>query len=96
MSDNEREKAMASIEKPVLPPIPVMKNTGDDEKDAADYSVEKEKWISDVLDIYAKSEFGKYMNEDNTNKLRELLRKQNLEVLVQNGIIKTENLNQVK
>lgn len=36
-----------------FPPLPVMKNTGNYEKDMEEFATEKEKWIKDVLTMYS-------------------------------------------
>ena len=66
----------------VFPPIPLMKNTGNAEKDKADYAAEKEKWINDVLALYPK-----YLSPEQKYQIRDFLRTQNLEDLMNRKIV---------
>jgi len=78
-TDNQRVKENA------IPPLPVMLNTGNPETDAAVYSAKKEKWIEDVLILYS----GRITPEQ-INKMRELLRKENLEDVMKGKVLLTE------
>ena len=68
-----------------FPPIPILQNTGNPEKDAADYAIAKEKWINDVLTLFPKN-----MDGAQKNKIREILRKENLEEVMQGKVLMTE------
>jgi hypothetical protein len=68
-----------------IPALPVMKNTGNPEKDAADYALAKDKWIGDVLVVFAK-----YMSPEQVNKLREKLKNENLEDVLKGKVFITE------
>ena len=70
----------------VFPPIPLMKNTGNAEKDKADYAAEKDKWIEDVLTLYKNR-----LSPEQANKLREVLRKENLEDVMKGKVLFNEN-----
>lgn len=68
-----------------FPPLPVMSNTGNPEKDDADYVTAKEKWISEVLALFPKN-----MDGAKRAKIKEILRKENLEDVVQGKVLMIE------
>lgn len=83
---NSSAENSASIKERINPPpIPVMKNTGNAEKDAADYTAEKEKWIDEILFLYRHK-----FSAEQKNKIREMLRKENLEDVMKGKILLTE------
>ena len=68
------------------PPLPVMINTGNPETDAAVYAVAKDKWIEDVLTLYKNR-----LSPEQANKLREMLKKENLDETLHGKILNPEN-----
>ncbi len=68
-----------------VPPVPILKNTGNPEMDSADYAAEKEKWIRDVLSLYEKN-----FSDEQIQKIREQLRKENLEDVMNGKIVLAE------
>ena len=69
-----------------FPPIPVMQNTGNPEKDAADYQVKKEKWAVEVLALYMEK-----LNPAEKDKLRELLKKEKPEDILRGKVFISKN-----
>ena len=65
-----------------FPPVPILQNTGNSEKDAADYALAKEKWINEVLSLFPKT-----IDGAQRNKIREILRKENLEDVMQGKVL---------
>lgn len=61
-------------------PNPIMKNTGNPEKDTADYEAAKEKWINNLLTAFAN------LPVDQRNKIKEVLQKEKPEDIVQGKI----------
>ena len=72
------------------PPLPVMHHSGNAEKDAADYAAEKEKWINDVLALY-RHFYKNRISPEQENKLKEMLKKENLDEVMKGRILINEN-----
>ena len=90
---SEKEKINVPTQNPARvkehfapPPLPVMINTGNPEIDAAVYATAKDKWIEDVLTLYKNR-----LSPEQANKLREMLKKENLDETLHGKILFNEN-----
>lgn len=90
-SDNSLEKVSDCLDCPKvkepfkLPPIPIMPNTGDPKKDSVNYTLAKEKWIDNILNLY-----GNKITLEQKNKLLEILKNEKLENVIRGKILLME------